>query len=103
MHEEQACAFLIDRGFEIIERNFHSRFGEIDIIAMRDGVLHIVEVKGGRGFDPIYAITPKKIQKIIQTLQYYLMINRLEIPYCIDGISICDDEIEWIENMTCWE
>lgn len=100
-YETKACDFLISKGFEIIERNFYSRFGEIDIIAKKDGVLHFVEVKGGKRFDPIYAITPQKIHKITQTIQYFLSSNHLEnISYCLDGISICDEKIEWIENIT---
>ena len=31
--EDKACEFLLDKGFEINERNFYSRFGEVDIIA----------------------------------------------------------------------
>lgn len=99
-YEQKACDYLVQQGFEIIECNFYSRFGEIDIIAKKDGILHFVEVKGGKGFDPIYAITPKKIKKIIQTIQYYLALNRLDVDYCLDGISICDEKIEWIENIT---
>lgn len=34
--EETACRFLLTQGYEVIERNFYSRYGEIDIIA-RDG------------------------------------------------------------------
>lgn len=100
IYEKKACDFLISRGFEIIECNFYSRFGEIDIIAKGGDVLHFVEVKGGKNFNPIYAITPLKIQKIIQTAKYYLLLNRLEMPFCIDGISIYGEDIEWIENIT---
>lgn len=99
-YENKACEFLITRGFEIIERNFYSRFGEIDIIAKKDGVLHFVEVKGGAKFNPIYAITPAKLSKITQTIQYYLLCNRLDVSFCVDGISICGERIEWIENIT---
>lgn len=100
IYEKKACEFLISKGFEIIECNFYSRFGEIDIIAKKQGVLHFVEVKGGKNFNPIYAITSLKIQKIIQTAKYYLLLHHLEIPFCIDGISICGEDIEWIENIT---
>jgi putative endonuclease len=43
--EELACGFLLERGFFIVERNFYSRFGEIDIIASKDDTLHFIEVK----------------------------------------------------------
>ena len=46
--EDTACGFLYDNGFTIIERNFYSRFGEIDIIATKDEVFHFIEVKSGK-------------------------------------------------------
>ncbi|WP_217619671.1 YraN family protein, partial [Helicobacter pylori] len=42
--EEEACEFLKTLGFEIMERNFLSKFVEIDIIALKKGVLHFIEV-----------------------------------------------------------
>ncbi len=48
--EDKACKFLDENGFMIVERNFYSRFGEIDIIASKDEVLHFVEVKSGLDF-----------------------------------------------------
>lgn len=36
-YEKRACEFLISEGFEIVECNFYSRFGEIDIIAYKEG------------------------------------------------------------------
>ena len=47
----------------MVERNFFSQFGEIDIIALKKGVLHFIEVKSGENFDPIYAITPSKLKR----------------------------------------
>lgn len=43
--ENIACKFLEKRGFRIVERNYRKKWGEIDIIAEKDGVLHFVEVK----------------------------------------------------------
>ena len=43
--EDKACAFLKKQGFKILKRNFHSKFGEIDIIATKDEILHFIEVK----------------------------------------------------------
>lgn len=98
--ENRACEFLIDNGFEIIERNFYSRFGEIDIIARKEGVIHFVEVKGSQKYESIYAITPKKLSKIIQTLKFYLSKNSITSPYCIDAIAFSGEEIAYIPNIT---
>lgn len=46
--EEAACRFLIGRGFEILSRNYRSRYGEIDIIARDGDTVVFVEVKTRR-------------------------------------------------------
>lgn len=43
--EEQACFFLRRKGFEIVERNFHTPGGELDIVAVKDGDYYFIEVK----------------------------------------------------------
>lgn len=98
--EEKACKFLHKQGFSIIERNFYSKFGEIDIIAVKNRVLHFIEVKSGKNFEPIYAVTPKKIEKIIKTANYYLLKKKIDSDYCIDALIIKKNSIELIENIT---
>jgi Holliday junction resolvase-like predicted endonuclease len=43
--EKTACKFLVKQGFEIVERNYRKKWGEIDIIAEKEEILHFVEVK----------------------------------------------------------
>jgi len=43
--EEVACKFLVKRGFEIVDRNYRKKWGELDIIAKEGGKLHFIEVK----------------------------------------------------------
>ena len=43
--ESVACRFLASKGYEILERNYRKPWGEIDIIAIKAGVLRFVEVK----------------------------------------------------------
>lgn len=99
-YEKRACEYLKSLGFEIIERNFYSRFGEIDIIAQKEGVIHFIEVKGRERGESLYAITPKKLNKIIQTLNFYLTKNSINLPYCIDAIAIDGENITYIPNIT---
>ncbi|RDU69238.1 YraN family protein [Helicobacter cholecystus] len=99
-YEEKGCEFLKDNGFEIIERNFYSRFGEIDIIALKDKVLHFIEVKGSARRNPVYAITSKKLHKINQTIGFYFYQNDVRFDYCIDALIICGDEVTLLENIT---
>lgn len=74
--EDKACGFLYENGFSVIERNFYSRFGEIDIIALKDEVLHFIEVKSGLDYESaIQNITPKKLSRLIKTGDVYLKKN----------------------------
>lgn len=98
--EEVACHFLMQNGFDIRERNYFARFGEIDIIAYKDGVLHFIEVKSGDGFEPIYNITPSKIAKLTQAIGFYLLENAITDAYCLDALVIKDGKCELIENIT---
>lgn len=75
--EELACQFLTDSGFFVIERNFISRFGEIDIIARKENYICFVEVKArepkknfASGFEAVDFI---KQQKIVKTAEYFLL------------------------------
>lgn len=98
--EELACAFLCKNGFEIIERNFYARYGEIDIIACKDNVLHFIEVKSGTGFEPVYNITHSKIQKLIKAIEFYISTHDMCKDYCLDAIIIKNTQCELIENIT---
>lgn len=72
--EELACQFLAQKKFKILSRNFHSRYGEIDIIASRDGIMHFCEVKTRTTMTfgtPEEAVNSKKLQKMKKTIQCY--------------------------------
>ena len=43
--EDAACDYLIKQGHDILFRNWRASHREIDIISIKDGILHIVEVK----------------------------------------------------------
>ena len=67
---------LIKRGYEIIETNFASRYGEIDIIAREGGEICFVEVKtrlNASYGDPFEAITPFKQKQLIKMAKYYML------------------------------
>ncbi|WP_456403112.1 YraN family protein [Hydrogenimonas sp.] len=98
--EERAVAFLVEQGCRIVARNVTSRFGEIDIVAEYNGVLLFVEVKSGRGFEPIYNITPAKLAKLIRTIAWYVQKHRIETPYRLDAVIVRNGACEWVENIT---
>lgn len=98
--EDLAKIYLQEHNFRIIERNFYSRFGEIDLICVKDKTLRFIEVKSGVGFDPIYNMTKSKLSKIIKTSLLYMKKNKLDMPYCFDLLLVRDGEIEFLENIT---
>ncbi len=99
--EDKAATFLEENGYLIIERNFYSRFGEIDIIAAKDEVLHFIEVKSGIDYESaIQNITPTKLSRFIRTSNVYLKKNSYYGDYMIDAIVVTPNEIEIVENIT---
>jgi len=99
--ETKACEFLYDDGFTILERNFYSRFGEIDIIATKDEVLHFIEVKSGDDYEKaIQNITKSKISKLIKTGDIYMKKNGFDCNYEYDAIIVTSEKIWHIENIT---
>jgi len=71
--EARACDFLIRHGFAIIERNYHTTVGEIDIIAEKGGDYYFIEVKTRRNFNLASdeAITFSKRKRLNKTVKIY--------------------------------
>ena len=99
--EDKACTLLYDKGFTIVERNFYSRFGEIDIIAIKDEVLHFIEVKSGLDYESaIQNITKRKLSRLIRTGAVYMKKNKLDVDFVYDAIVVTPKKIELVENIT---
>ena len=76
--EDFAVDLLTSKGYKILERNFRSRFGEIDIVTTDGSALVFVEVKArwsDRFGAPEEAVTPSKLWKIKKTADYYALTN----------------------------
>ena len=86
-----ACDFLKKRGFEIKERNYLRKWGEIDIVAIKDDIVHFIEVKsvscvtfdnvshGTDGeFRPEDNMHPWKLKRLARTIQTYLLSKNLD-------------------------
>ena len=80
--EEFTSKFLKKNGYKILERNYHSRYGEIDIIASKGGILAFVEVKT-RSQDSLFkgreAVDFFKSQKCLKTAQVYMVKNQTDL------------------------
>ena len=102
--EEQAVKFLESNGLSVIERNYHSPHGEIDIIAVRNNWYHIIEVKARKNAEHGYPeefVDGKKLNHVAETALYYFQENDLDVPWQIDVIAVLGSkpEILWIENV----
>jgi len=77
--EDRATNYLLEHGFAILKRNFRTKSGEIDIIALSGELLVFVEVKTlpSGNFDTLEAELGKiKQKRIIETAKYFLLNNR---------------------------
>ncbi|MFB9078275.1 YraN family protein [Flavobacterium procerum] len=73
--EDMAASYLEENEYEILERNFTSQKAEIDIIAKKDNVLAIVEVKTRSSLDfglPQDFVNSKKIQQLVKAVNAYI-------------------------------
>ncbi len=77
--EDKACSYLEENSFRIIERNWRTRYGEIDIIAEKEDVLVFVEVKAlpsGNVETLAHELDIRKQRKIIKTANFFLLSHR---------------------------
>lgn len=103
--EQVAASWLSERGLTLVERNFTTKGGEIDLIMWQDDVLVFVEVRyranteHGSGAE---SITHSKIRKLLRTAEFYLQKNFGNTPpFCrFDVLSGQSEpiEFEWIKN-----
>lgn len=78
--EERAVEFLRRHGFEVVDRQFHTVWGEIDIVAKKSGDYYFVEVKTRVDIDLANnaAVTYQKTQKLLKSIRVYAYKNKLE-------------------------
>lgn len=111
--ENIAKNYLISNGYEIVDLNFHSRYGEIDIIAKTAKYIVFVEVKTRKPRSlvfPAEAVTKSKRTKIIKTAFVYIEKNKISLQPRFDIIEIVTQKdslssniINHIENAFCQE
>lgn len=92
---EEIAAFIIqEKGYTVIERNYKCRIGEIDIIAVKDRVVHFIEVKtrtnNKYGF-PAEAVNFEKQKRIKNTANYFAVRNKYEGKISFDVIEVSID------------
>ncbi|MFA4859093.1 MAG: YraN family protein [Candidatus Margulisiibacteriota bacterium] len=111
--EKAAEEFLRKKGYEILERNFRTKFGEIDIIAKekRKGatlpitVFVEVKTKSGEEFgEPWEMVDGRKLEKVKRMAELYLMKKRLgEVACRIDVVGVWLDGEGEVEKIEHWD
>ena len=90
--EEAAVQYLCQQGYQILERNYRCRFGEIDLIARDGRTLAFIEVKTRRSqkFGPAAAaVTLEKQRHLVKASQVYLIQQRKAYEFCrFDVVTI---------------
>jgi putative endonuclease len=111
--EEIAAKFLSGKGYKILERNYYTRFGEIDLIVLKNNILTFVEVKLKHGEDfgtPEEMIGTSKLSQVQRMAEFYLMdkpkMAEIYKTYSLDAVCIMMGEdgevgrISHYENLT---
>ncbi len=104
--EAHIAKLLKRKGFRVLEKNYHSRFGEIDIIAENRQYIVFVEVKTRekKGLvAPFEAITPAKQRKLILTAEQYLAKHSTSLQPRFDAAAVYTENgkitgEEYLEN-----
>jgi putative endonuclease len=92
--EEIAVEYIVEKGYEIIDRNYRYGKGEIDIIAKdpETGETVFIEVKSKKNLefgDPVYSVTKNKIKQIKRMAELYLYDKEIdEIDCRFDVITV---------------
>ena len=103
--EKYASQFLKDRGYTILGINYRKPWGEIDVIAEKNGVLVFTEVKANNkeitGFEPELRVNKEKLKKILRAVRTYLAEKRCgpDQEWQIDIVSITIDKLRKVAKI----
>ena len=89
--EELSVEFLRKEGYEILETNWTFQKAEIDIIAQKENILAVVEVKTRSSLEfglPQDFVKPKKIQLLVKAINEYVVSKNLDVEVRFDIIAI---------------
>ncbi|MGL6063795.1 MAG: YraN family protein [Fusobacteriaceae bacterium] len=105
-YEEKAAELLKNKNYILLEKNYYSKKGEIDLIAKKNNLIVFIEVKyrsSGNFGTAFEAVGKWKLKRMYKTAQKYIQSkNYKELNYRFDLIIFEKDKIQWIENIL-WE
>lgn len=100
--EEAAINYLKNKGYVILERNYHARYGEVDVIAQQNDTLVFVEVRQRKKHSLVSAeesVTPKKQKKLALAASIYIAnVIGKEMPIRFDVIAVENKKIRHYEG-----
>ncbi len=105
--EKIAYNYLMKNHFHILERNYRTKMGEIDLIALKDNKISFIEVKSRNSINygyPCEAVNYKKQRKIISTATQYIKhknIKNMNLAFDVIEVYLRDNDINHIENAFC--
>src|SRR3989344_4521493 len=92
--ETIACRYLLQKGYELITRNYRKPWGELDAVMRNGDDIIIVEVKANRfanaEFDPENRADSEKLRKVARTATLFIEreLSLMDVPWQIDVISV---------------
>lgn len=99
--ENAAAEYLGAKGMVLLQKRYHSPFGEIDLVMQDGDVLAFVEVKsrpGSRAHSGEYAVNPAKQKRIIRTARCYLAESQWPGVVRFDILEITADGFRHLPN-----
>lgn len=103
--EDRACQYLQSRGLQLLQRNYRSRRGEIDLILQDKDSLVFVEVRyrsHSRFGSAVESVDRRKQSRLIACAQHYMLTHadNCQQPCRFDVVSIMGPgaAVEWIPN-----
>lgn len=97
--EQEACNYLLGQGHRIVRRNWRSSHLELDIITVKDRILHIVEVKtrsAGAPVRPEVNVNSFKRQRMVKAAQAFL-----HSPDMFPGVQEIQFDVLTVEFSVC--
>ena len=101
--EDLAVSLLYAEGYTILDRNFRSHYGELDIVCKKDDIVYFVEVKTRTSDtfgDPGEAVGFTKRRRMRKTAEYYLMKHRIDpdVMFKVVEILIRETDDDFLES-----
>ncbi len=87
--------YLKKQGYTIIETNFKSKLGELDIVAQKDGYITFIEVKYRStlafGY-PYEAVSLTKLERLKKLIDYYYLVRKPQLPARLEIVAIWKED-----------